>query len=92
MAKIDKFIGGLIKQGEGLTIEFKECRNALNRDVYQTVCAFANRHGGHILLGVNDAGKVAGVEPTAIEQIKKDFTTAINNPQKIDSPCYLSID
>ena len=89
--KTTKFISSLIKQGEGLTIEFKECRNALNRDVYQTVCAFANRHGGHILLGVNDSGKISGIEPTAIEQIKKDFTTAINNPQKLDPPCYLTI-
>ena len=26
----------LIKQGESLTLEFKECRNALSKDVYAT--------------------------------------------------------
>ena len=42
----------LIRKGEGINLEFKACRNQLNRDVYETVCAFLNRHGGTILLGV----------------------------------------
>jgi ATP-dependent DNA helicase RecG len=35
----------LIRRGEGLDLEFKTCRNQINRDVYETVCAFLNRHG-----------------------------------------------
>jgi predicted HTH transcriptional regulator len=68
----------LIKKGEGISVEFKECRRTLNRDVYETVCAFLNRHGGTLLLGVGDAGEVTGVDPDSVEQIKKDFVTAIN--------------
>ncbi|MFZ4525759.1 MAG: hypothetical protein ACOYOE_09470 [Chlorobium sp.] len=34
----------LIRQGEGISTEFKTCRNKINRDVYETVCAFLNRH------------------------------------------------
>ena len=82
----------LIKQGEGISVEFKECRRTLNRNVYETVCAFLNRHGGSLLLGVSDSGEVTGVDPDRVEQIKKDFVTAINNPQKINPACYLSID
>jgi ATP-dependent DNA helicase RecG len=82
----------LIKQGEGISVEFKECRRTLNRDVYKTVCAFLNRHGGTLLLGVVDAGEVTGVDPVSVEKIKKDFVTAINNPQKINPSCYLSVD
>jgi len=82
----------LIKQGEGISVEFKECRRTLNRDVYQTVCAFLNRHGGDLLLGVKDAGEVTGVDPDCVEQMKKDFVTAINNPQKINPACYLSVE
>lgn len=85
-------LNNLIGQGEGVDLEFKACRRALNRDVYETVCAFLNRHGGKLLLGVNDAGEVTGVDPDCIEQIKKDFVTSINNPQKISPPCYLSIE
>jgi ATP-dependent DNA helicase RecG len=82
----------LIKQGEGISVEFKECRRTLNRDVYKTVCAFLNRHGGTLLLGVADTSEVTGVDPDSVEQIKKDFVTAINNPQKIIPSCYLSVD
>ena len=82
----------LIKEGEGLTVEFKKCNNMLNRDVYETVCAFMNRHGGTLLLGVKDSGEITGVEKEAINQIRKDFVNTINNPQKINPPTYLSIE
>lgn len=82
----------LIKQGEGISLEFKECAKALNKDVYETVCAFLNRHGGTLLLGVNDQGMITGIQSAAVDQIKKDFITAMNNPQKIDPPTYLSVE
>lgn len=82
----------LISKGESIALEFKECRNDLNRDVYETVTAFLNRHGGTILLGVNDQRKITGIEKNAVEQIKKDFVNTINNPQKINPACYLSIE
>jgi len=82
----------LIKEGEGVSVEFKESRRTLNRDVYETVCAFLNRHGGNLLLGVSDSGVVTGVDPDCVEQLKKNFVTAINNPQKINPACYLSVD
>lgn len=82
----------LIRQGEGITMEFKTCRNQLNREVYETVCAFLNRHGGTLLLGVQDSGEVQGIDPDLVAQVKKDFVTAINNPQKINPPAYLSVE
>ena len=44
----------LIQRGENITFEFKECKQGINRSVYETVCSFLNRHGGTLLLGVND--------------------------------------
>ncbi len=85
-------ITSLIRKGEGLDLEFKACRNQLNRDVYETICAFLNRHGGTLLLGVQDNGVIQGIEPDAAAQIRKDFVTAINNPQKISPPTYLAVD
>ncbi len=87
----DKQLLELIRQGEGISLEFKTCQDQINRSVYETVCAFLNRHGGTILLGVQDSGSVQGITPSAIVKIKKDFVTAINNPQKIYPPAYLSI-
>lgn len=85
-------IQDLIRGGEGISTEFKTCRNQLNRDVYETVCAFLNRHGGTLLLGVQDSGDITGIDPDAIQQIKKDFVTAVNNPQKLTPATYLSVE
>ncbi len=85
-------IKSIIKQGEGMHVEFKECRDKLSRGIFETVCAFLNRSGGELLLGVKDSGEITGVEKKRIEQIKKDFVTSINNPQKITPTFYLSIE
>ena len=82
----------LIQKGENITTEFKTCQNRLNRDVYKSVCAFLNRHGGVLLLGVDDEKNIIGINPEVSEQIRKDFVTSINNPQKINPPAYLSIE
>ena len=81
-----------ISKGESIDLEFKTCRDQINRDVYETVCAFLNRHGGTILLGVKNSGEIQGINPAAAEQIRKDFVTVINNPQKISPPTYLSVE
>ena len=92
MESNEQQITTMIQKGEGLTLEFKECQTALSRSVYETVCAFLNRHGGTLLLGVNDSGAVKGVDLDGIAQVKKDFVTAINNAQKLNPACYLSVD
>lgn len=53
----------MIRRGEGVSTKFKTCRNSLSRDVYATVCAFLNRHGGTLLLGAQDSGEIQGVVP-----------------------------
>ncbi len=75
----------MTRRGEGLDLEFKTCWNQLNRDVYETVCAFLNRHGGTMLLGVQDDGTVQGIDADAVQQVRRDFVTAITNPQKLTS-------
>ena len=82
----------IISNGENLTTEFKESKKQLNKDIYETVCAFSNRAGGHIVLGVKDNGSIVGIDEDTIEQIKKDFVTTINNPQKFCPPLYLNIE
>ena len=52
---------------------------------------FLNRHGGALLLGVTDKDAVTGIDPNALDRIRKDFVAAINNPQKLTPPTYLSI-
>ena len=38
----------LIRQGEGLHVEFKKSVKDVTKDIYDTVCSFSNRDGGHI--------------------------------------------
>ena len=85
-------IKAIIKKGEGISIEFKECKRDVSKNVYDTVCAFLNRNGGELLLGVDDNGRIMGIDAHDVERIKKDFVTVVNNPQKISPAFYLTIE
>ena len=67
----------LIREGESLTVEFKECKNKLNKDVFETVCSFLNRNGGSLILGIRDDGTLIGVDLEHVDQIKKRFCDII---------------
>ena len=84
-----KEIKQLIQNGEKIDVEFKESKNALTKDVFDTVCSFNNRNGGHILLGVNDKREIVGVSKDKVDKVIKEFPMAINNSQKMYSPLYL---
>ena len=79
----------LIQDGEKIDVEFKESKDTITKDVFDTVCSFNNRNGGHILLGVNDKREIVGVNKDRVDKVIKEFTTSINNPQKIYPPLYL---
>jgi len=51
-------IDNLLKQGEGLTCEFK---SSFNKGVVQTLCAFANTKGGSVVIGVDNEGVPVGI-------------------------------
>lgn len=81
----------IIATGEKIDVEFKRAEKDLNKDVYQTVCSFNNRNGGDLFLGIEDkTKKILGVNPESVDKMIKDFTTSINNPQKINPPLYLT--
>ncbi len=82
----------LIDQGEGITVEFKKCQNEVSSDVYPTVCSFSNRFGGHIFMGVNDAGEIIGVNKNCVKDMRKNFSNMLSNPQKISPTLYLSLE
>jgi ATP-dependent DNA helicase RecG len=82
----------LIRDGEGLTVEFKRCTDKITNTVYETVCSFSNRYGGHILLGVEDDGEVTGVAPGAVRQIKNDFANSLNNPQRFSPTLFIALE
>jgi predicted HTH transcriptional regulator len=52
---------------EGISVEFKSSSTEISSTTYETVCAFLNRSGGHVILGVNDSGKIIGVQDKLLE-------------------------
>ena len=79
----------LIDAGEGVSVEFKECRHKISKTVYKSVCAFLNRNDGDVLLGVNNRREITGIGPESVDQVKKELLMTLNNPQKLNPPCYL---
>ena len=84
-------IKNIINQGEKINTEFKEAKNKLPKNLFETVCAFLNRFGGNIILGVNDNKEVVGVDEDAVKKMKKDFANLCNNTSKISPTIYLKI-
>ena len=78
----------LLSQGEGLTLEFKLATKALPSSLFETVCAFLNRNGGTVILGVDDNGTIVGVQEQSLEAMSKDIANLSNNSTKI-SPTFL---
>lgn len=70
----------LIKS-EGPKLEYKLAKNSFPKDAWRTYSAFANTKGGLLVLGVSDDLEIVGIQDEI--KIKKDFFTAVNNPEKV---------
>ena len=79
----------LLKEKEGIRLEFKEARTALPGNLFETICSMLNHDGGDIVLGVSDDGTVAGVEHAKMETMVSNLVNLSNNPQKLDPPFIL---
>jgi len=79
----------VLKMGENVCVEFKRGGNGAQSDTFETVCAFLNRFGGDIFLGVTDDGKVIGVPEGEVESIKRHIVNVASDPQQMDPPFYL---
>ncbi len=79
----------LLAIGEGIRVEYKEARESLPANAFETVCAMLNRDGGDILLGVDDHGQVSGIDLQSLDKLKNNIVNLSNNPQKLDPPFIL---
>lgn len=76
--------------GENTCIEFKQCGGNPSWDIFETFCAFLNRDGGDLFLGITDDGKIVGVPENACESIIKNLIKVMNDPNLLDPPfCVL---
>ncbi len=78
----------LLRYGEGLSIEFKRCAGGVEHDVFESICAFLNRFGGDLLLGVEDDGSVSGVKGDAFA-LRNNIMNVANDSRVFDPVVYI---
>lgn len=81
------FINNL--EAENQDIECKQCKRILPKDLWSTYSAFANTHGGKIILGITEIKNIEKnkFEITGVENPTKvcdDFWTCISNTNKVN--------
>lgn len=79
----------VLNLGEGIRVEYKEAREQLPKNLFESVCAMLNRDGGDIVLGADDQGNVTGLAPVAVESMRANLVNLSNNPQKLNPPFIL---
>ena len=82
----------LLAHGEGVDAEFKESTHQLARKIYESICAFLNRKGGHIVLGAKDDGRIVGIAPDSIQEQMDTLVKDMNNPQLFRPTYYLNFE
>jgi ATP-dependent DNA helicase RecG len=77
-----------LRDREDLELEFKAAKGGLPQDLWPTVSAFANTHGGWIVLGVaeEDDGTFAPSGIPNPKDLLQNFHNLLRNPQKINYP------
>ena len=73
-------LGRYIQAAEGKSVELKRCGSQPGKDTFETICSFANRQGGSVLLGVRDDGTVEGVPEASVLSIERSISNVTSNP------------
>ncbi|MDR2495979.1 MAG: putative DNA binding domain-containing protein [Tannerellaceae bacterium] len=73
----EKEIKQILKQGETRFVEFSKCSTELTDSVFQSVCAFLNKDGGKLIIGVHDFGKIVGVAQIFLANMLARFDYAM---------------
>lgn len=84
-----ELVKNLLKKDEGIRLEFKQAQDKLPSNLFETICAFLNREGGSILLGVEDNGNLIGFEETKAKKFSTEIASLSNNKNKLDPPFIL---
>ena len=74
-------INTLLTIGENLNIEFKRAGDGPKADTFESVCAFLNKAGGDLLLGVDDDGTVVGLPPKSVDAMFRRITPKNQEPE-----------
>ncbi|MBQ6472773.1 MAG: putative DNA binding domain-containing protein, partial [Victivallales bacterium] len=70
-------------------LEFKRCGGNPGADTFESYCAFLNRDGGDLFLGVADDGTVLGVPEQAADSTVRNLIKVMNDRNQLDPPFYI---
>ena len=87
----DKFKNDLMI-GETSSIEFKRCGKEVEHDVFESICAFLNRFGGDVYLGVLNDGTVVGVTAQSAAALMKNIVNVVGNPNVFKPSPYIEVE
>ncbi|MBT3215791.1 MAG: AAA family ATPase [Deltaproteobacteria bacterium] len=83
-------INQILSKGEGKRIEYKESKNALPSDLYDSIVSLANTEGGTVILGADNDGNTTGINPENTVQFISDIATALNSPDCVSPSLFLA--
>lgn len=82
----------LIEEGENLKVEFKQ-RFSEHEKIAKEIIAFANTSGGLIIFGINDNGKIYGVQSEKeVTELLKETISNYCEPIPLYKVSYIEID
>ncbi len=74
----------LLQAHEWRDVEFKEAKRAVPRSAYETVSAFANTEGGHLVFGVRkDRQDIEIIGVLDIDKVQNEFLSTLRSREKV---------
>lgn len=88
-----EYLEKLLNERESEYLEFKKSKGGLPNSLWETYSAFANTHGGLIVLGIEEKPdqtlRLAGLTLQDVESLKQELFRQLHNKQKVNT-CLLT--